>query len=725
MTPSQKAAETPSDIIIEIGAEELPALYIEPAAEEFARMVSELLDAKNVRHGDFSYTHTPRRLTVIVPEVAAKATDKTEEFIGPAVGAGRSNDGSFKIPALGFARKLGIPPEKLIIKKLPKGEYFAAEINIPGGKTEKIINDAMPGIIARIKFPKSMVWNDTKFRFARPIRNILAIYGKKVLKFEVAAIKSSNKTFGAGPGFGKKIVITTASKYFQTLKNTCVLADHKEREKLLRRALEAAAGSVKARAIFDEDLAREVNSLVEYPTALVGRFDKKYLALPEEILVTCMKKKQKFFALRTAKDGSLTENFIAVKNGISAGVDRIVAGYEKVLAARLEDALFFYNNDLKLGQSPMASKLDGITFREGLGSIAGKTARVKELAVSFAGVLGLDGDAVKNIARGAELSKADLSSEIIFEYPELSGIAGAIYAKNAGENDKVCSIIREHYYPALAGDGALPSTTEAAVVAIADKADTIASDFYLGIIPTGSEDPYGLRRVAAGLLRILLDKKIGLAVYGENVRGIFSEAVDKIVPAGEKRANVRAEILVKIQDFLRQRLETIFQERGFAADEIRAALAAGFDDIPDTAARIEALSVAKRESAFEQIIIPVKRAANILRVARGEDNKAAKTPEAVNYGAATDEALFVEIEEKELSAAVDSLIEKFNYFKKSKDYLGALNLLSGLAAPLENFFNKVKVMAPEENLRRNRLALLNRIVERYRAIADFSELKIG
>jgi glycyl-tRNA synthetase beta chain len=371
---------------------------------------------------------------------------------------------------------------------------------------------------------------------------------------------------------------------------------------------------------------------------------------------------------------------------------------------------------MKLSPDGMAAKLSGVTFRERLGSMAGKTSRVKKLAMSFAAAAGLSEESKNNTGRGAELAKADLTSEIIFEYPELCGIAGAIYAKNAGENDTVVSIIREHYRPSPAdGDGAVPSGAEASIVAIADRADTIAADFALGIIPTGSEDPYGLRRAAAGLLKILLEKKMSLPL---NL--IFTEALREL--SGDENnetkkliaANIR-DTLSKILDFMRQRIETIFQEGGFVTDEIRSALAAGFDDVPDAAARIDALSKAKRGKAFEQIIVSLKRAANIIRQAQ----KVGKGDEIFSLVP----ALFVEKEETELSAAIDSLVNNFENFKKSKDYLGALNLLSGLSVPLENFFNKVMVMAPEENLRRNRLALLARIVERYRLIADFSELK--
>ncbi len=715
MAPVKKVAAQPADIIIEIGCEELPASYIEPAAAEFAAKIVALLDEKNVPHGEVAYYHTPRRLAVTVCGVAPKADDKIEEYTGPAVAAGRAEDGSFKPPAIGFARKLGLPPEKLSVKKLAKGEYFAAEIKIPGDKTEKILSDGLQGIISTIKFPKSMVWNETKFRFARPIRNILALYGSKIVKFSAGGVQSSAKTFGPGPGFGKKLTVSGTAKYLQALKNTCVLADHREREKLLRRALEAAAMSVKARVLFDEDLVSEVNSLVEYPTALAGRFDKKYLALPEEILITCMKKKQKFFALRT-KEGALSENFVAVKNGISSGVERIVAGYEKVLTARLEDALFFYKNDLKLSPDAMAAKLSGVTFRERLGSMADKTARVRKLAVSFADAAGLKEDAKKNAARGAELAKADLTSEIIFEYPELCGIAGAIYAKNAGENDTVVSIIREHYRPSAAdSDGTVPSGAEASIVAIADRADTIAADFAIGIIPTGSEDPYGLRRAAAGLLKILLEKNISLPL---NL--IFAEALRGLADGGDERTKktISSDIdgtLAKIKDFIRLRLETIFQESGRGIDEIRAALAAGFDDVPDAAARAEALGAAKNDKAFEQITVSLKRAGNIIRQAQkaGTDVKTL----------AVDETLFAQDEEKELSGAVESLLNDFEILRKSRNYPEALTLLTKLAVPLENFFNKVMVMAPEANLRGNRLALLSRIVERYRLIADFSELK--
>ena len=769
----------PESLLIEIGVEELPVAYIEPAAREFEALVCKALDESKIPHGESLYWHTPRRLVVFVKDVHPAAPDRQEEFVGPSLAAGRVISGSGEVKflpaAVGFASKFGLKPEELLVKKTPRGEYFAASVTIPGIETVELLSsqDKIPSIIKRLRFPKTMVWNSSGFRFARPIRNLLVLYGSKavVCALDGGTVISNRfkKTFGIGPGFSKKIIIPSADKYKDTLKNNgCVIVDHKERAARLASGLAAAAKRQNAVLVSSETVSSlkgeegsprphkeeslgnkeeqtlfdEVNSLVEYPVCVAGSFDEKYLALPEEILVTCMKKKQKFFALYSdggagfsQRDGKeyapnadgkrkIINKFIAVKNGVSSNLEVIASNYEKVLTARLEDALFFYKNDLNKPVEDLIKKLSGITFHEKLGNMLEKTMRVERLAEKLAvssyetsAVASPQQESLQDIKRGARLSKFDLATEIVFEYPELSGVAGAIYARAAGENDKVAKIIREHYLP-IYSDDEVPSIFESSIVAIADKADTVAADFWVGIIPTGSEDPYGLRRSASGILKILFLKKINLSL-----NKIFQEALDGVVASvpsdSDDRGKKREETIRLIMDFFAARLEAMalaMSDEKFSVDEVRAALGGGFDYLPDFFARLAALRDIKREKNFESILISVKRAANIIRQAEQSGLKILEDM------ADADESLFMEDEEKRLYRSIGDVALRFEDLKKEKDYIGALKLLLTLSQPLEDFFNKVMVMCHDEKLRVNRLRLLGKIVSLYSPVADFSKL---
>ncbi len=740
---SSEKTDFPETLLIEVGTEELPPAYIESAAKDFLTFVVDLLAENKIPHGEGCYWYTPKRLVAFIKGVHPCAPDREEEFVGPPESVGRVIDEKgvikFLPPAIGFASKFGLKPEELILKDTPRGRYFAVSITIPGARTTKILSSGIGSVLSKVKFPKMMVWNSSKFRFARPIRNLLVLYGTRAVVCEDVAGISSNrfkKTFGIGPGFSKKIIISSADKYKDTLKNNaCVIVDHKERKERLYNAVIQAAK--RQNAVVAEEyrtdnnvgedvinpsgqtLFDEVNSIVEYPVCVVGSFDENYLQLPEEILITCMKKKQKFFALRSLSDGRIMNKFIAVKNGISSNLEEITFNYERVLVARLEDALFFYKNDLNKSIDELVeTKLPGVIFHEKIGNMFEKTLRVERLAEKIAKFCGLPTETIEDIKRGAHLCKFDLTTEMVFEYPELAGIAGAIYAAKKGEAQKVVDVIREHYLPVSSGDK-LPSSSEACVVSIADKADTIAADFSVGIIPSGSEDPYGLRRAALGILRILAGGRINIPVTK-----IFEMALDEIYQTNNKNiTKQKSEVLNQISDFMVARLEAMAllqtdKDGGkvFSVDEVRAALGGGFDDVPDFFVRVRALHDIKEEKNFGSILISIKRAANIIKQAQESG------VEVLRQEVGVDVSLFVDEEEKKLHSKIEEVSRQFEELRSARDYIGALRLVVSLSQPLEDFFNKVMVMCEDEKLKINRLRLLGEIVSLYSPIADFSKL---
>ncbi len=693
-----------NDFVLEIGCEEIPTTFLKPASQQFLTLFENFLTEKRIKYGKISTTYTPKRLILYVERLSPKADDRTQEYTGPSVASGKDKNGQFLPPAVGFAQKYGLKPDELLLKKLSKGEYFCASIPIYGEKTQTILSNELPSIIAGIKFPKSMVWESSQLRFARPIRNILALYGERQLKMRsVADVKPSGTTFGAGAGFSKKIKIHSAEKYFTTLKNQCIIVDAEERKNRLLKAIGAAAKKQTAEILIDENLLAEVNNLIEHPVALICSFDKKYLNLPEEILVTCMKKKQKFFPLK--KHGNISESFVAVKNGISSNIDVIRSGYEKVLTARLEDALFFFHNDLKKPLGSNVEKLKGVAFHENIGTIYEKTLRIIELSKWLCLKIGVEQSIMSDIERGAYLSKTDMVSEIVFEYPELSGTAGRIYAEKGGENSRVCCIIEEHLQP-YGPESTLPDFP-AALVSVADKIDTISANFSIGLIPTGSEDPYGLRRMATGIVRIFVEHQIDKVPLDELILKSF-ECLN--IPA-ERQDALKKNLL----NFFGQRFETILTTLNYNFDEIRAVMAAGFNNVPDTLQRIKAIAEIRKEPNFEHVVTIFKRVSNIIRQAK-------KGAHSLSLNS-IDENKFREKSEAELFVAINNLEENLRTSLEKKNYTTAFGLLVGLSKHLDKFFEKVMVMAEEEDIKTNRLSLLSKIINLYLPLADISEIQ--
>lgn len=692
--------------LLELSVEELPSSYIEPARAQMASIAEGLLQSNRLSYKAIVTQATPRRLALIIEDLAEKSEDRIEEALGPAIKVGRDAQGNFTMAAKGFAARHSIDVEKLTIKKTDKGEYFCAVKKIPGEKSEKLLKDIFLQVITRLSFPKTMVWEPSLFKFARPLRAIIALYGEKIIKISIAGIKSAKCTGGLHTLTKKKITVSSAERYMTTMQNNCIIANPEERREVLKKIVDSTAKRAKGNVIPDEELLNEVNYLVEHPVAVLGSFDEKYLELPHEVLITCMRKKQKYFAMLDGQ-GHLMNHFVGIRNGVSEHQDIVREGYEKVLSARLSDAEFFFRQDTRTALAVKVEKLKGVLLHEKLGTVYDKAARVKELALFINNSLNaVPGFPLEKavIEESAELSKVDLVTEMVFEYPELQGVMGRIYASKEGKPDSVAYAIEQHYWP-LSAEGKLPETESALVLALADKLDTLACDFAIGLIPSGSADPYGLRRMGAGVVRILKEKKLRLPL-----RALIEKAFS-ILPAHLKD---NKDASGKLADFLRQRIENIFTAEGCRFDEVRAVMASSSDDITDLACRLDALKSIRRQPDFEPLAGAFKRAANILKQAQ---KMQIAVPDTFNDGPTSEPA------EKDLFESVRLMESEIKGLFDNRDYTSALQKMVGIKPKVDEFFNKIMVMDKDETVRANRLALLKYTTKLFFKILDFSLLQ--
>jgi glycyl-tRNA synthetase beta chain len=691
--------------LLEIGAEELPSGYIEPARKQLNELAQKNLSELGLKYDAIKTFATPRRIALLIEGLVEKSEDRKEECNGPAVRVGKDAQGNFTQAAIGFASRFGIDPKALEVKTTDKGEYFFYTKKTPGEKTEKILIGLFPQLIKELYFPKTMKWEASDFRFARPIRTIIAMFGEKTLKFTLAGVKSANWTIGLHTVSAKKIIIKSPEKYMTTLRNNCIIAGPAERREIIKKIIEQTAKRAKGVVIADEELIDEVNYLVEHPVAVLADFDEKFLKLPPEVLITCLRKKQKCFAINSEK-GALTNHFIGIRNGISEHQDIVREGYERVNTARLADSEFFYLNDRKTPLSDKAAKLNGVVFQQKLGSVADKMDRVRHVAEYINNLLKGTKDAADHacLDKTITIAKADLVTEMVFEYAELQGVMGRIYAKAGGEPAEVYKSVEEHYWP-LTADGKLPTTATAIIISIADKMDTLAGDFAAGLLPSGSADPYGLRRAAVGIIRIIRECKLPLSI---------TQLVDRafaVVPESVK-GNTAAK--VQLNDFFRQRLENIYQAEGYRFDEVRAVLANGFDNLADVTAKLEALKAMRDSEDFTKLAAAFKRASNII-----------KQSQKANFviPAAIDEQLLAEEAERNLFADVKKIEEDIKTLLGKSEYCEAMRKMVQIKPSVDGFFEKVMVMAEDEKIKANRLALISYLIGVFRSLLDFSQLQ--
>ncbi len=686
-------------LLLEIGAEEIPAGYIEPALDALSQTIVRKLGAARIVHGGVNVYGTPKRLAVEIAGVAEKQAPLSVEMIGPPEKVGYDDQGRPTVAAEKFAEKAGVAVAKLIVKETEKGAYLCAQKMERGKSSRAVLSTILPETILATPFPKSMRWGTLSISFARPIHTVLALLGNKIIPFTVGDIKSGRVTLGHRFMASGRIRVDHPKEYVKKLRKAHVLADIRARKKSVRTAVEKAAGKIGGRVLEDDALLDTVTHLVEYPVPSTGRFDDAFLALPPEILITAMRRHQKYFAVED-DNGRLMPHFIAVNNTRTRNPSLVATGHERVLRARLSDARFFFNSDLSETVDQRVEKLKGVLFQSELGTMHEKIQRVRDMAAYLSDAAAMPSDVKKDVTRAAWLCKADLVSQVVGEFPELQGIMGRVYAEKAGEPKRVARALEEHYRPTHSG-GVLPGDPVGALLSIADKLDSICGCFRVGLVPTGASDPYALRRQGIGIVLIMLSRNFRFPLKAAVQKGIslFPKTVKKDASAGEK-----------VLAFLQNRMVHLLAEEGYAKDVIQAVTAVSADCVPDVWARVKALDHLKKAPDFEPLAVAFKRVVNIIKQAGG-----GAVPE-------VKESLFSDKSEKALYAAYQKTARDVEQLLKKGAFEKALVRIASLREPVDTFFDAVLVMAEDERVRKNRLAVLSSIAALFERIADFSKI---
>lgn len=681
-------------LLLEIGVEELPSRFGQTTLDQIENNLSKLLKEERINFDNIEKYATPRRLTFVIKNLADKATDLEEEVKGPAKKIAVDADGNFTKPALGFMKSKGLDPENVYFKQLGNAEYLFGTIKQEGKHTSEVLKTIVPEAIKNVTFPKAMRWGGKNMRFARPIRWMVALLNNEVLDIDLEGIKSSNITRGHRFLGEREFEVNSVEEYFEKLdKNFVILDQHKRKEMIRKQAVEVAK-SLGGEVELDEDLLEEITFLVEYPTAFYGEFDEEYVKLPKEVVTTPMKEHQRYFPV--LKDGKLLPNFIAVRNGDSNRIDLVKAGNEKVLRARLADALFFYHEDTKKPLESFVDKLQTVVFQAKLGTVYDKTLRIEKLSQVILNELNMT-ESKENTLRAAKLCKADLVTNMVFEFTELQGIMGRDYAQVSGENEEVCQGIFEHYLPRFAGD-ILPETNTGIALSIADKLDSIAGFFAIGIKPSGSQDPYALRRQALGILSILLDRKLSV-----NLNNLINAALDNYSNLEFNKEEVASQIV----EFFVERVKNLFKDLGIRYDVIDAVLNNNLDDISDIHTRALELNRWLQKDELVEMLTAFNRVATLAEKATTDIVKEDLLKE--------DAEIKLYNGFKEIKSNVESLL-------LDKKYNEALDAFATLRPLVDNLFDNVMVMDKDEAIKENRLGLLKQIYSTMLTICDLSKI---
>jgi glycyl-tRNA synthetase beta chain len=668
-----------ANLLVEVGTEEIPAGFLTNALEHLGPAVEQALAGARLSHAGVSVRGTPRRLGFFVENLAARQQDLEEEMVGPPARVAFDEDGSPTKAALGFAKRNGVEIDAL--RRGPaegkKGEYLLCTRREEGRSSSEVVPELIEKILRAIPWPKSMRWSDGDESFVRPTHWGKTSYGHRYLApaaFEVRADLES---------------------YDSALRDAYVISDPQRRRTMIEAELARIEGETGAKVRPDPELVAEVSNLIEYPVGIVGTFPEEFLEVPEDAVVSAMRSHQRYFAM-SGDGGALVNRFVTISGTVTSDEAVVKAGNERVLAARLADARFFYTEDQKRSLDDFAARLDGVVFQKKLGSIGAKTRRIADAALALASTIGVDQESVK---RSAALCKADLVSQMVWEFPDLQGTMGRRYAELAGEQEDVALAIEEHYLPRGAGDD-LPSADLGALIGLCDRLDTIVGGFAVGLAPTGSADAYGLRRAALGVLRILIDRgwSVGLPELLASAKAAYGDSVA-----------INETVVAEVSEFLRVRMRGLLTE-SLPVDCVEAALAVGFAKPLDTQQRAQALAELRKRDDFEPLAAAFKRVANILK---GQSPEGTPNP-----------SVFVEADERALWEHFQAVQERVEGHLGQSDYGAALQVLSELRKPVDRFFDAVLVMDEDERVRANRLAMLGRINDTFIRIADFRQLAV-
>ncbi len=683
-------------LLIEIGTEELPPKSLKKLAVTLFEQIQTQLDKAELSYTDIKWFATPRRMAVVVTELVEKQADKIVEKRGPAVNVAFDAEGNASKAAMGWARSNGIDVEQAQRLKTDKGEWLLHRATQSGKALTELIPAMVNNALNKLPIPKPMRWGSSKTQFIRPIHTLTMLYGKQVITGETLGVSSSNQVTGHRFHHHGLVTIKHADDYQVALKDAYVVADYDERQQQIIEQIKKAADSLGGKALVDDELLNEVTGLVEWPVTLIGSFDSSFLNVPAEPLIYSMKDHQKYFPV-LAKDGQLMNKFIFVANIESKDPQQVIFGNEKVIRPRLADAEFFFNTDKKQTLESRLVKLESVLFQKQLGSVKEKSERIAKLSEFIASKLN---ENTQDAYRAGLLSKTDLLTDMVLEFPQVQGTMGKYYARNDGESEAIAQALEDQYRPRYAGDS-LPEGQIGCAVAIADKVDTLVGIFGINQAPKGDKDPFALRRAAIGLIRIIIEKDLDL-----DIADLINESIKLFA---DKLSN--DETSINVIDFVMGRFRAFYQEKDFSVDVIQAVLAKKPTAPLDFDKRIKAVSYFRSLAEAEALAAANKRVGNILAKFDGE------LYQNFNNDLVQEEA------EKALASIYNEIKSKISPLLADKNYQAALTELASLKAPIDNFFDNVMVMSDDEAIKVNRLTLLNEIRNSFLAIADISVLQ--
>ncbi|MHB8881889.1 MAG: glycine--tRNA ligase subunit beta [Thermodesulfovibrionales bacterium] len=681
-------------LLLEIGTEEIPARFLPGAISDLARLAGDIFSEYRITHGEIKTFATPRRLALLIQDIAPMQKDNVKEVFGPSKKAAYDQEGRPTKAAEGFAASLGLTTSALIIKQKGKADYVAAVVEEKGVETKAVLPEMLKKMVLSLRFPKNMRWGEGGFSFVRPIHWIVSLYGVEVIDITIDTIKSGGLTRGHRFLSPAAFQVRDIASYISMLENNFVLLDQDRRKKSIREGILALAAGSGGHPVMDEELLDLVNFLVEYPVPVLCSFNTEYLKLPKELLITVMKDHQKYFAIQD-DNGNLMNSFIVISNTRAENRENVRIGAERVIKARFDDAKFYFHEDRKRPLIDRLEDLRKVTFHDALGSLFAKTDRM----AAIAGFLGerIRPRSVDLLDRTVRLSKADLITGVVREFPELQGIMGKYYAALDGERPETAAALEEQYLPKAFGDR-LPATDTGAILSLSDKIDNLTAFFAIGQIPTGSEDPFALRRQAMGVVSLLIDRG-----YELSLREIIGQAFGGLAGIKQKEG-----MLDSLMGFMEQRTEFILSSLGHDQEIIRSVLPlSSVYPLRDIIGRIRALEAFKTEPVFPDFLLAIKRVNNIIP----------KTALPAMNG-----DLFSQAEEKDLFEAFSRLREQVAQSVAEKKFHEGLIAFSGITTPVNNFFDKVLVMDKDEAIKLNRLSLLNGIWSAVYTLADFSKL---
>jgi len=681
-------------ILLEIGMEEIPASFLKPALNSMERQISKNFKENRISFEGIKTYGTPRRLVMCIEGVSEKQEDLNEVNTGPAKRVAFDENGELTRAGMGFAKSQGVEATDIEILETPKGEYIAVKKFVEGKETKLLLSETLKGLIEGMTFPKSMKWSDKQMRFARPIKWLLAMADTDLVEFEIEGIKSGLDSRGHR-FFGEDFTISTIDEYFTKVRGNNVIIDIAERKQLIVDMINEKCTQEDEVVRVDNDLLDEVTNLIEYPYPIVGSFNSEFLEVPQDVLIISMQVHQRYFPI-LSKEGKLLPKFVVIRNGIE-GSEHVRIGNEKVLSARLSDARFFYQEDLKKPLVENVEKLKTVVFQKDLGTIFNKVERSKKLAQYLLGEVNKT-DSLENVLRTLHLCKADLVSNMIGEkeFTKLQGFMGAEYALKSGEAEEVSKGIEEHYYPRYQGD-VLPTAIEGTVAGISDRMDTLVGCFGIGLIPSGSKDPFALRRAALAIVNIILDSKLDISL------GALTEKMVDILDEAGVLKREKSDVLSDIREFFKQRIINVLGDKGYRRDVIASVVDIDHDNLLETIEKIETLSKATETEGFNDLVLLLKRVANISKGHTGTNVSA---------------DLLVEESEKALYSFYKEFDSKSELNLETKSYDAFFSDILGGKEVINSFFDSVMVMDKDESIKNNRLSLLRALDGLFNKVAN-------